>query len=327
MRRPFLVRGLAVALLLTPGGVLAQAAAPASEALAIADPAASLIATGEDRARRITLPIHIDGKGPFDFVVDTGAERTVISRELAGKLALAPDAPVRINSITGIAQVNTVTIPRLSYGHGIMPPVQAPVLEAAHLGAAGLLGLDGLESKRLVIDFRRQTMAISNSGERIEDFDDGDAIVVRARRRFGQLILVDSQANGEKIHVILDTGTDQSIGNLALLHKLTRKRKLDGLRPIEITGVTGQKAMGGWNVIDTVRIGGFNINNLAVVFMDASPFRQLGLDDRPALLLGMDVLRRFDRVAIDFGWKKVHFLLPDGVEAEPRVKLASRSTD
>src|SRR3546814_11035503 len=81
-------------------------------------------------SRRITLPIHIDGKGPFNFVVDTGSERTVISRELASKLALAPDDPVRINSMAGITQVNTVTIPRLSYGHGMMPSVQAPVLEA-----------------------------------------------------------------------------------------------------------------------------------------------------------------------------------------------------
>src|SRR3546814_14626153 len=73
----------------------------------------------------------------FNFVVDTGSERTVISRELASKLALAPDDPVRINSIAGITQVNTVTIPRLSYGRGMMPSVQAPVLEAINLGAPG----------------------------------------------------------------------------------------------------------------------------------------------------------------------------------------------
>src|SRR3546814_16877559 len=86
----------------------------------------------------------------FNFVVDTGSERTVISRELASKLALDPDDPVRINSIAGITQVNTVTIPRLSYGRGMMPSVQAPVLEAINLGAPGLLGLDGLASQRQI---------------------------------------------------------------------------------------------------------------------------------------------------------------------------------
>src|SRR3546814_4199771 len=83
----------------------------------------------------------------------------------------------------------------------MMPSVQAPVLEAINLGAPGLLGLDGLASKRLTIDFRKQTMEVSDSGERVAI--DSDAIIVRARRRSGQLILVDSQANGEKIHVLL----------------------------------------------------------------------------------------------------------------------------
>lgn len=323
--RPLFLRPcLATAALLLTGQAMAQGGPSAVSGLAIADPVPVTVATGNDGSARITLPIHINGQGPFHFVVDTGAERTVISRELAARLALTSDGPIKVNSIAGIAEVNTVIIPRLSYGHGEMPFVKAPVLEGENLGAQGLLGLDSLSDKRLVIDFRKRTMDISDSHERVEGFDDPDAIVVRARRRFGQLILVDTQANGEKVHVILDTGTDTSIGNMALLHKLTRKRKIDGLRPTELTSVTGQTIVGGWNIIQKVRIGGFNINNLAVIFTDVSPFRQLGLQDTPALLLGMDVLQRFDRVAVDFGRRKVHFLMPDGVEADKGTRLASR---
>lgn len=323
MRRSFLAGRLGLALFLSSaGGVLA---APTSAPMADPLPESMTIETGQDGGRRITLPIHIDGKGPFEFIVDTGAERTVISRELAAKLALAPNDPVSINSLSGISQVDTVTIPHLSYGHGELPAVQAPVFAEANLGAAGLLGLDGLSSKRLTIDFRKQKMEISHSSEPVE-LDHGDAIIVRGRSRFGQLILVDSEANGEKINVILDTGTDQSIGNLALLRKLTRKRKIDSLKPVAITSVTGETVIGGWNVIREVRVGGFTVNNLAVAFTDASPFEQLGLNNKPALLLGMDVLRRFDRVSVDFGRKKVYFLLPDGADALPEVRLARRET-
>lgn len=325
MRRSLLAGGLSAAgMLLAPAG----AASPARTLPPVVAPpqpidgtAASTVQAGEDEGRRITMPIHIDGKGPFDFIVDTGSERTVISRELARQLALAPDMPVKINAVTGIAQVDTVTIPRLSFGHARIESIRAPVLEAVNLGAPGLLGLDGLESKRLTIDFRRRRMDISDSGEAPPV--DTDAIVVRARSRFGQLILVDSQANGEKIHVILDTGSDQSIGNLALLRKLTKRRKIDALKPIEITSVTGDTLMGGWTQVQNVKIGGFGIRNMAVVFADASPFHQLGLDDQPALLLGMDVLRRFDRVAVDFGRKKVFFLLPDGAGSQTAAALAS----
>src|SRR3546814_13103880 len=98
--------------------------------------------------------------------------------------------------MAGITQVNTVTIPRLSYGHGMMPSVQAPVLEAINLGAPGLLGLDGLASKRLTLDFRKQTMEVSDSGERVAI--DSDAILVRAPRRPGPLIMGPSHAKGKK---------------------------------------------------------------------------------------------------------------------------------
>src|SRR3546814_20214309 len=96
------------------------------------------------------------------------------------------------------------------------------------------------------------------------------------------------------------------------------KRKIEALRPIEIISVTGDRIMGGWNLVDKVQIGGFSITNLPVVFADVSPFHQLHLDNKPALLLGMDVLQRFDRIAVDFGRKRVPFLLPDGLRSEER---------
>src|SRR3546814_3438362 len=105
MRRSFRAgpRGASAMLLILHGTALARSPTPAPQAItdnAEGDNSApTIIATGWDMSRRITLPIHIDGKGPFNFVVDTGSERTVISRELASKLALAPDDPVRINSI------------------------------------------------------------------------------------------------------------------------------------------------------------------------------------------------------------------------------------
>src|SRR3546814_6082151 len=115
-------------------------------------------------------------KTAYEMRISDWSSDVCSSDLLASKLALAPDDPVRINSIAGITQVNTVTIPRLSYGRGMMPSVQAPVLEAINLGAPGLLGLDGLASKRLTIDFRKQTMEVSDSGERV-------AKIGRAQRR------------------------------------------------------------------------------------------------------------------------------------------------
>src|SRR3546814_17178829 len=87
---------------------------------------------------------------------------------------------------------------------------------------------------------------------------------------------------------------------------------------------TCKRMMGGRNLVEKVQIGGVGITNQPVVFADVSPCHHLHLDNKPALLLGMNGLQRFDLIAVDFGRKRVHFLLPNGVAAESPIRLASR---
>ena len=51
-------------------------------------------------------------------------------------------------------------------------------------------------------------------------------------------------------------------------------------------------------------LGGVTLTNLAIVFADAHTFKQLGLNQRPALLLGMNAMRAFKKVSIDFANRK-----------------------
>ena len=91
---------------------------------------------------RMTVPVSIGGALPRPFIIDTGAERSVVSRQLAGQLGLIAGPQVRLTTMTGSSQVPTVVVPSLTVG-----PVRdvrafnAPALEAAHLGAHGLLGV------------------------------------------------------------------------------------------------------------------------------------------------------------------------------------------
>ena len=58
-------------------------------------------------------------------------------------------------------------------------------------------------------------------------------------------------------------------------------------------------------------IGGIGLSNLAVVFTDAHTFKQLGLDRQPALLLGMNAMRAFKKVSIDFATHSFRVVLPE----------------
>ena len=134
-----------------------------------------------------------------------------------------------------------------------------------------------------------------------------------ARSRFGQLVLVDSDIGGVPITVIIDSGAQNSVGNLALMRMLQKRRKVRDFATTELIDVTGASLSAQLALIDNIRVGGFTINSVAVAFADAHPFVRFDLLAKPAMLLGMDTLRAFRRVSVDFAQRKVRFLLPGDV--------------
>lgn len=263
-------------------------------------------------ATRMTVPVSVAGAAPRPFVVDTGAERSVVSRQLAAQLGLAPGPQIRVTTMTGESRVPTVRVPTLAVG-----PVRetrafdAPALEAVHLGAEGLLGIAQLRDHMVAIDFDAGEMAVRPSrADRAAPPPprDPDEVVIVARSRMGQLIVTDAVLEGHRVTVVLDTGSQVSIGNLALQRRL-RRIPLKG--PIELTGVTGQTLSVNYHLAQEVRIGGVAMRGLPVAFADVPPFARFGLGQRPALLLGMDALRAFRRVEIDFPARRVRFVMRD----------------
>lgn len=303
----------------TAATMLALMGAPAAAQVAPpADtpPSQTVVDAARDRSARMTVPVSIDGHGPFAFVVDTGADRTVVSRELATELSLAEGLSATMHSMTGVGSVATVVVTGLDVGGGRTtdarrPDIHAPALAQAHLGAQGLLGVDALQGRRVVMDFRRDTFTITDARER--ERVTSDTIVVTARSRYGQLVLVDSDIAGTPITVIIDTGAQNSIGNFALRDMLIKRRKVGAFAKVELFDVTGTGFVAEAALVDGVRIGGIKINSLDVTFYDAHPFARFGLGTKPAMLLGMDTLRHFRRVSVDFAQRKVRFLLPGEV--------------
>jgi len=280
------------------------------------------LALGQDRSERMTVPVKVGGESGIPFVIDTGAERTVVSRQLADRLNLAKGPVRNLMTVTGTGKVNTVILSGLELSGTKLDAIEAPALDRAHMGAHGMLGIDSLQSRRVLLDFKKNEMKIV-PGRRLQDSDE-DTIVVTARSKYGQLILVDARFLGERVKVIVDTGSQTSIGNQALLDRLQRKKKSIALQPVTVTSVTGQTIPAQFATVDRIQIGGADFNNIPVAFADAEPFKRFGLANQPALLLGMDALRLFDRVSVDFANKQVRFILP-GTSARPeRVLLASR---
>ncbi|HEX8655515.1 MAG TPA: retroviral-like aspartic protease family protein [Allosphingosinicella sp.] len=297
---------------LTLGVASAAPAVPETPQAATA-PAAESETLGLDiiQNHRMTVPVTIGAGGPYRFIVDTGSERTVISREVAGRLGLGRGRPVQMHSMTEVSRVETALVPALRVGRRIVSNIHAPTLAEETLGADGLLGVDSLVSQRVDLDFRSNEMTVTPSREREARWT-GDTIVVTGRSRFGRLILVDASFDGERIWVIIDTGSQISIANEALRRRLERRGRLSPTSPVQVVSVTGGTIMVDYGVARRVRIGGLEIIGMPVGFGDVEPFRKLELLQRPAILLGMDALQLFERVSLDFATREVRLQLPEG---------------
>lgn len=300
-------------------GILALA--PASAAQTIEEQPPDNFRFTRDRTDRMTVPILISGSGPYDFLVDTGSERTVISRELATQLRLAPGRSAMMHSMSGAGTVQTVVIPRLDLSRKAVKDIHAPALEQTHLGGDGLLGVDGLQAQRVLFDFKNGMISVTPATRR-EVRTDKDEIVITARSRFGRLILADARIEGEKLWVVVDTGSQVSIGNEALRRRLEKKRRLRlPMGRIDLTSVTGDRIVADYTIASGLEMGGLKMTDMPLAFAEVHPFEKLGLKDRPAMLLGMDALRAFGRVSMDFLNRTVRFNLPDA-RVESPVRFA-----
>lgn len=268
----------------------------------------------EDMRRRLTAPVMIDGQGPFDFVVDTGANRSIISTELAAQLALPPGRPTLVHGIATERIVQTVRVGKFAIGGRTASNLSIAILPAVGLGAAGLLGVDGLKSQRVVFDFPGSRLQIVKSSD--PHRTEGGS-VIQARKRFGQLTVVDTDLDGVRVSVLIDSGSESTVGNSALRDIVQRNPRAPAMQKVVISGATGDTIVGDFGSVPRFRLGSLTIANLRVAYADLHPFQLWDLTRRPALMMGMDVMRFFEEVALDYGRNEVRFRLPKTPYVDP----------
>ncbi|HEX3423564.1 MAG TPA: retroviral-like aspartic protease family protein [Sphingomicrobium sp.] len=270
---------------------------------------------------RMTVQVRLAGSGPFQFLVDTGADRTAISRDLASKLGLAKGEQAAIHTIAGVSTVSTATITDLELTKKPVTVRDAPVLDSGNMGADGILGVDSLRSQRVLFDFGTKTLSIVPSA--VPDFrEEPGTIVVQAERKNGRLVVTDATANGRELTVVIDTGAQLSIGNEELRRQLLGPNLVDPYQQVQLESVTGAVISGDYMYVRELQIGGLTLKNLAIVFAQSLAFKELRLDHKPALLLGMNAIRAFKKVSIDFASRKFRVVLPESSQLDVRLAAA-----
>lgn len=275
---------------------------------AVFDP--SLAIAGQDvKARkvetRLTVDVRVNGSGPYPFIVDSGADSSAIGLRIAHDLQLPLGTPVILNGTTSRDLVDRVKVNELAFGSSTVRNLQLPALREVDVGGDGLIGIDALTDQRLMMDFDKRIIKVEDA-RKPEQFSPDD-IVITARRQRGQLILTEVHASGLRLDAIIDTGTEITIGNLALRDKLIRNRV--PIATVDAIGVTGETTKMELARIDELQLGPVLLRDVPIAFADVPPFKLFGISTQPSLLLGTDILENFRRVSLDFRARKIRFQL------------------
>lgn len=115
----------------------------------------------------VIVEATVNGRGPYRFVLDTGAEVGVISPGLAAELGLEPAARVRMTDIVGEQRpYDVATAARVRVGpvrFERMPFIVTDALDAfaEQFGVHGLIGYPGFDRFTLDIDYPRRALRVS----------------------------------------------------------------------------------------------------------------------------------------------------------------------
>ena len=284
----------------------------------LTDPATEILPLDEDRHLRYTVPVTIDGAGPYKFMIDTGSQATAVTDRVTRQVLLPSAGAATLVGMASRRQVELVELDNFEVANRTIHNIAAPVLQRQHVGADGIIGLDTLQDFRVLIDFRNETIAVADAEE--ADSTRGFEIVVRARNKLGQLLITDAVIEGVRATVIIDTGAQTSLGNLALQRKIRARRKME----VETTDVNGVTLISDLSIARTLEFQGLEMTNVPITYADAPAFEALGLKDKPVLSIGMQHLRLFDRVAIDFAKRRILFDLPTQTRIRYRENHATR---
>ncbi|MGD8506772.1 MAG: retropepsin-like aspartic protease [Candidatus Bathyarchaeota archaeon] len=113
----------------------------------------------------ITVKGTINGKGPFNFIFDTGASMTIIEKRTAEKLGLSDKALATRNALGagGALVATTLTVESIKVDDVEAKNIQVGVLDLSNVSKCGcigdfggIIGYNFVKDYRVLIDYPKQ---------------------------------------------------------------------------------------------------------------------------------------------------------------------------
>ena len=263
--------------------------------------------TNEDGIGRIAAPVMINGQGPFRFILDTGANQSVLTKRVvdAVGLTLVPESQLMLHGVTGSLVVQAAKVDSLQTGDLIQSDLKVAVLNSVMGGADGILGTQGFGGLRVTVEFNRDRISIERSRGQRARHNEGR---IPAKMRFGRLLVVNGYVGTIRVKAVIDTGAEMTLGNIALRDALLRRRKHNQVNEdVRVVGLDETSQMGRYLRTPMIRLGEAEIEGVPIVYGDIHVFKMWELQEEPALLVGMDILGSLEKLVIDYQREEIQF--------------------
>src|SRR5215469_5387943 len=117
---------------------------------------------------QIATFVTINGSGPYEFMVDTGAQVTLIDPALAGELKLEANGSIGVITVHNYAKVPLVSAANVAAGPIAVHDLQMAVeslgqLQEQNLKLRGILGINFLRRFDLLIDHGHKMLCFDSS--------------------------------------------------------------------------------------------------------------------------------------------------------------------
>lgn len=207
-------------------------------------------ATGNDQTRsadvrfassphgEVVIPVFIGGKGPYQFLLDTGSSHTVISQKLATILGAVPVAKAPIATSVGSILALVVRLSDVAAGSAHVESLLATSLPPDAAGMlddrlSGLLGQDFLSQFDYTLDYRASRLSWHDQGQ----VENGVRLVLEPSNGRFLVQLPQDERCGCTVRLVPDSGAN---GVVLFAGRQTDRLRVDAsVTPMRVSTLTG----------------------------------------------------------------------------------------
>jgi predicted aspartyl protease len=254
----------------------------------------------------ILLPVQVNGDGPFEFILDTGAGTSLLSSDLAKKLKIKIISTKEGQSAGGKISVSLAKVDSLAVGQAKLDDVDVGIVDLTHIGNTigtkidGDVGYNFLKHFRITIDYHDCEIRLDEP-RRIQRLGRSSKaeVPMRLASLAKPLLLVDVHANGHgPFQFAIDTGTSTTAIAPELAQQLGLKSSPVG--PLTTGGAQVNVTAG---TLESFKVGRAGVDDLVVVAADFFGTLSQAVGAKLDGIVGYNFLRNF-RVVMDYPSEK-----------------------